>query len=81
MRARDAENLIADVLTKGSIDTDSENQISESVLLGLRRSRPIYARKIKEKESIKQRRQVLFYRRVLLGLTYPIRAFIRLIKS
>ena len=81
MRARDAENLIAEALTKGSTGTDPENQISKSVLLGLRRSNPIYARKIKEKEDITQRRRYFFYRRILLGLTYPVRALVRILKS
>ncbi len=81
MRARDAENLIADLLTTGSKGTGSEHEVGEAALLGLRRSKPIYARKIEEKESIKQRRRYLFCRRLLSGLTYPVRALVRILKS
>lgn len=81
MRARDAENLIAQALMKGSLGTDSENQISESVLLGLRRSSPIYVRKIQEKKDIKQRHRHFYSRRIISGFAYPVRALLRIFKS
>jgi len=76
MRSRDAENLIATILTSGSNVRDSAGQISESELLGLQRSIPIYARKMREKETITQRRRSAWYRRILSRLTSPIRAIL-----
>lgn len=81
MRARDAENLIAELLTNGKDNADLENQITEPALLGLRRSQPIYARKIKEKEKIAQRRRFLFCRRMLSVVTYPVRMLIHILRT
>jgi hypothetical protein len=77
MRARDAENLIAKALTKGIKGVHAEDQIDEIALLGLRRSNPIYAIKIKQKENITLQRPYSLYRRILMGFTYPIRMLIR----
>lgn len=79
MRARDAENVIAGALIGEVPVVDSEGRIAESVLLGLRRSKPIYVRKVKEKEAIRQRRRHLFYRGMLFALTYPIRALSKIL--
>jgi hypothetical protein len=81
MRARDAENIIAEALTKGINEIDAEHKISESVLLGLRRSSPIYAQKIKKQENATQRQRFYFYRRILLRITYPVRALVRILCS
>jgi hypothetical protein len=80
MRSRDAENLIAEVLTKGSKGVYEEDQISKGALLGLLRATPIYARKIREKRDITQQRRFFFYRRIMMIPTSPIVALIRLLK-
>ena len=54
MRARDAENLMADILTRADKAAGLDVSISEEDLLGMRRSEPIYKRKLKEKNGGKQ---------------------------
>jgi len=81
MRARDAENLMADILTRANKDAGSETRISEADLLGMRRSQPIYERKLKERENIKQRQRRLFFIQLFSRITYPFVVLLRILRK
>jgi len=74
MRAREAEDLIADLLTGNNKSPGLEKNFNDAQLIGLRRSRPIYRRKIRQKELVDQRRVLFSCRRVVSLLMYPIEA-------
>ena len=80
MRARDAENMMAEILTRDSAGSELPGAVSRSDLIGLYRSRPIYARKLMEKEGIKQERRYLIYRRALTWIAFPIKTLMRVLK-
>lgn len=85
MRSRDAESLVAKLLTGRSKCVKEgariKNQISDSIILGLQRSKPIYERKRRERESISPRQAFAFYRTLLSMLTYPIKRLRNLFKA
>ena len=63
MRSREAEDLIARHLSSGGAGL--EDSIPHSVCTGLRRARPIYARKLREKEMRGHSWVALTCRRIL----------------
>lgn len=59
MRARDAEKLMADILTKADNLAESKNVISKADLVGFQRSQPIYAKKLKKSRELRNKRSLL----------------------
>jgi hypothetical protein len=59
MKAREAEKLIADILTKSEDKLESGKNVSTHDLIGLQRSQPIYEKKLhfaaKQKKNFSNR--------------------------
>ena len=76
MRAREAEEAIAEALTSAT-ERASAGPLADSTFVGFRRSRPIYAHKRAEKKRATRRHDHLFLHRVVTTLFSRLRVLVR----
>jgi hypothetical protein len=70
VRADEAERLIAEALTKSEVSPELKEIATESELVGLRRSRPIYAHK---QRALKSRTEVRRYSTLVDLISFVVR--------